>query len=170
MLQLAIARSRSTRVDSPSAATTVGAMRIRGPYSREQIDAHLRDTAVPLRLACASESGHPLVLSLWFVWRDGALWCATSPGARVVRLLRREPRCGFEVARDAPPYCGVRGQGVAELVPERGGEILEALVDRYLGTRESHFARWLLRRRDDEMAIRIAPARLTSWDFRARMG
>jgi nitroimidazol reductase NimA-like FMN-containing flavoprotein (pyridoxamine 5'-phosphate oxidase superfamily) len=144
-------------------------MRIQGPFSAAAIEAHLREAVIPLRLGVVSESGHPLVLSLWFVWRDGALWCATAPDARVIRLLRRDPRCGFEVAREAPPYCGVRGQGVAELVPERGGEILEALIDRYLGTRDSSFARWLLGRRDDEVAIRIAPERITSWDFRARM-
>ena len=145
-------------------------MRLRGPFALERIQSHLADTVVPLRLACADTDGHPLVLSLWFTWREDALWCATAPHARLVRLLQRDPRCGFEVARDAPPYCGVRGQGVAELVPERGAEILAALVDRYLGTRESPFARWLLRRSANEMAIRIAPARITSWDFASRMG
>ena len=50
-----------------------------------------------------------------------------------------------------------------------GGSILEALVDRYVGTRESGFARWLLSRRDDEMAIRIAPTKVSSWDFARRM-
>ena len=141
----------------------------RGPFSSEQIDRHLRETVIPLRLACLDPGGGPLVLSLWYVWRDGAFWCATSPRARVVELLGEEPRCGFEIARDVPPYRGVRGQGLAELVPEQGGAILEALVDRYVGTRESRFARWLLSRRNDEMAIRIFPTILSSWDFARRM-
>ena len=50
-------------------------MRRQGPFSREQIDAHLHEAVVPLRLACADAVGHPLVLSLWFLWSDGALWC-----------------------------------------------------------------------------------------------
>jgi nitroimidazol reductase NimA-like FMN-containing flavoprotein (pyridoxamine 5'-phosphate oxidase superfamily) len=144
-------------------------MRIAGPWSVAQVEGHLRDTIVPLRLACTTPSGHPLLLSLWFLWREGAIWCATSPRARVVSLLRRDPRCSFEVARDAPPYRGVRGSGRAEILPARGGEILAALVDRYLGTRESRFARWLLRRSGAEVAIRIAPARFASWDFTERM-
>lgn len=144
-------------------------MERRGAFSREQIDLHLRETAIPLRLACVDPDGSPLVLSLWYLWRDDFIWCATSPSARVVTLLRDESRCGFEVARDAPPYRGVRGQGRAELMPEMGGAILEALVDRYVGTRESGFARWLLSRRDDEMAIRIAPTNVSSWDFARRM-
>ena len=144
-------------------------MEHRGPFSSEQVEGHFRETVIPIRLACVDSDGSPLVLSLWYLWRDGALWCATSPGARVVELLRKQPRCGFEVARDAPPYRGVRGQGLAELVPEQGAAILEALVDRYVGTRESSFARWLISRRDDEMAIRILPTHLSSWDFARRM-
>lgn len=141
----------------------------RGAFTNEDIDAHLRETVIPLRLACIGAGGGPLVMSLWYLWRDGALWCATSPRARIVARLRAEPRCGFEVARDSPPYRGVRGTGRVELVPEKGGEILAALVDRYVATRDSRFARWLLARQDDEMALRIVPTRLSSWDFSGRM-
>lgn len=141
-----------------------------GPWSRAEVEAHLRDTVIPLRLACVSAEGHPRVLSLWYLWRDGALWCATAPGAKVLAWIEAEPRCGFEVARDEPPYRGVRGRGHAQLDRARGGEILGALVDRYLGTRDSTFARWLLSRAADEVAIRICPESLASWDFTERMG
>ncbi len=144
-------------------------MKRTGPWSREAIDAHLTDTVIPLRLACATQSGHPHVLSLWYLWRDGALWCASGPDAQIIRWLRAEPRCGFEVARDQPPYQGVRGRGHASLDPTRGPEILGELVDRYLGTRDSEFARWLLARAEGEIAIRITPQRLSSWDFTERM-
>lgn len=135
----------------------------------ERIEAHLRETAIPLRLACATPSGHPQLLSLWYLWRDGALWCATSPGARVVRLVERDPRCGFEVAADAPPYRGVRGRGSATLYRTRGAEVLGALLDRYQGGRDTKLARWLLARAASEVAIRIEPLALASWDFSARM-
>jgi hypothetical protein len=144
-------------------------MKITGPWPRERIDAHLESTIVPLRLAYASASGHPQLLSLWFVWHEGAIWCATSSRARLVTRLSGEPRCGFEVAPDAPPYHGVRGRGVASIESACGGEILGLLVDRYLGTRESPFARWLFARAATEVAIRIEPSSFASWDFSARM-
>ncbi|MCL4686917.1 pyridoxamine 5'-phosphate oxidase family protein [Myxococcota bacterium] len=144
-------------------------MKHTGPWSRARIDAHLERTVIPVRLACATQAGHPHVLSLWYLWRDGAVWCASGADAQVIRWLRAEPRCGFEVARDDPPYHGVRGRGHASLDPARGPELLGELVDRYLGTRASGFARWLLSRADDEIAIRITPQRLLSWDFTERM-
>lgn len=144
-------------------------MKCSGPWSLERIDAHLRETAVPLRLACATPSGHPQLLSLWFLWQDGALWCATSRRARVVRLVERDARIGFEVAADAPPYRGVRGRGLATIDEGRGAEVLGLLLDRYQGGRETKLARWLLARAASEVAIRIEPIALASWDFSARM-
>lgn len=144
-------------------------MKPTGPWSMAQVRTHLEATVVPLRLAVASSTGHPRVVSLWYLWREDALYCATTDRSRVVRWLRRDPRCGFEVARDAPPYRGVRGSGRAELVPAQGEAILGLLLDRYLGGREAPLARWLLSRAAREVALRITPERLSSWDFTERM-
>jgi len=43
------------------------------------------------------------------------------------------------------------------------------LLDRYLGSRDSGFATWLIERASTEVAIRIEPTWLTSWDFSKRM-
>jgi nitroimidazol reductase NimA-like FMN-containing flavoprotein (pyridoxamine 5'-phosphate oxidase superfamily) len=142
---------------------------IRGPYTFEQVERHLQDTVVPVRLACLTASGSPLVRSLWFLYRDGALWCASRPRACVVHHLQRDARCAFEVARDAPPYRGVRGQGRARVMPGEGGRLLAELVARYLGTTDSRLARRLLAGAADEVAIRITPTRLVSWDYTERM-
>jgi Pyridoxamine 5'-phosphate oxidase len=127
------------------------------------------DTVVPVRLACLTASGWPLVLSLWFLYRDRALWCASRPGARVVAHLERDARCAFEVARDTPPYRGVRGQARATVVRGEGDRLLGELIDRYLGGRASPLARRLLAGAADEVAIRVVPTRLISWDYASRM-
>ena len=110
-----------------------------------------------------------MLVSLWFVPEHDRLWCATQRGARVAALLARDPRCAFEIAPDAPPYRGVRGQALASLHPERGAELLGLVIDRYLGNRSSRFARWLLARADSETAIALEPRSFTSWDYRERM-
>ena len=42
---------------------------------------------MPLRLACVSGNGSPLVCSLWYLYDDGALWCAMHRSARLAALL-----------------------------------------------------------------------------------
>lgn len=48
-------------------------------------------------------------------------------------------------------------------------EVLRALIARYYGSEDSELARWLLSRSDAEVAIRIEPIRMSSWDYRKRM-
>ena len=142
--------------------------RITGPWGEDRIEDHLRSTVIPLRLATSGRTG-PTVQSLWFTWADGRLWCATQQDALVVQRLRADPQCGFEVARDEPPYAGVRGIGEVELIDDRGAEVLRTLIQRYLGGGSPDLARWLLSRADNETALAIRPRRLSSWDFSARM-
>ena len=101
---------------------------------------------------------------------EGTLWCATQKTAHIVTCLGQDARCGFEIAPEAPPYRGVRGQSRATLHEDLGEPILLRLIDRYVGNRESNFARWLIKRADKEVAIRIEPTWITSWDFSGRMG
>jgi nitroimidazol reductase NimA-like FMN-containing flavoprotein (pyridoxamine 5'-phosphate oxidase superfamily) len=145
-------------------------MRRKGPWSTEQIERFLEESRAPIRLACNGASGHPVLASLWFVPLDGKLWCATQRTASVVSHLSRDPRCAFEVSVESPPYCGVRGQGLATLHDDRGEEILRVLIDRYLGDSTSRLARFLLARVEHETAIAIEPQTLVSWDYQERMG
>lgn len=130
---------------------------------------YLAAARIPLRLACHDAAGWPRVLSLWYLVEGGRLWCATPAHAHVVRMLERDPRCGFEVATNEPPYRGVRGEGRARIDRERGHVVLRGLVQRYLGSEETPFSRWLLGRREPEVAIEIEILRLGGWDFTRRM-
>ena len=140
-----------------------------GFQTDDQINAFIAQARIPLRLAVLDGTGCPIVLSLWFLQEDGAFWCATKADAQVIRYLTARPRCGFEIAGDTPPYRGVRGKGTATLHPERGAEILERLLDRYAILPGSRLASMLLAKADQEVAIRIVPQRLSSWDFSRRM-
>jgi hypothetical protein len=135
------------------------------PHSAAYLDA----IRIPLRLSCVTQSGWPYVLSLWYLHNAGRLYCATLETARVVDYLRREARCGFEVAADQPPYCGVRGRALAEIDPALGPDVLGRLIDRYLGSRDNNLARWLLARSQDEVAIVLAPVQVFTWNYQQRM-
>jgi hypothetical protein len=141
---------------------------VSGPWSADEVGRWLTGARIPVRLAVLGGSG-PIVLSLWYRFVDGELWCATGADADVVAHVQRDPRVGFEVGPDVPPYRGVRGSGRVEVVPSRGLETLEVLLDRYLDAPNAELAAWLRDGADDEVALRIHDLHVTSWDFSRRM-
>jgi hypothetical protein len=144
-------------------------MKIKGPWTTQQVGSYLAETIIPARIAVLTPSGSPLVLSLWFLPRDGAIWCACNKRARAIELLREDPRCGFEIASEIPPYRGVRGQGKAVLDSAEGPAVLAELLSRYRIHSGSKLAMLLNKEAANEVAIRIDPDWMTSWDFSARM-
>ena len=143
--------------------------RYAGPWNAEAVSLFLDETAVPIRLAAVAPSGWPIIVSLWFL-RDGdSLVCATQRAASVVATLAAEGRCAFEVSVNDPPYRGVRGRATVSLEPDRDLLVLRRLVERYLGSADGTFATWLLGRETPEVAIRLIPTEVTSWDFSSRM-
>jgi len=142
----------------------------KGPWSAEQINQFLQDSVYPLRLACVGADGFPRVVSVWYHYVEGQFVCVSHRASQLVAMLRDSDKVGFEVAPNQPPYCGVRGQGLASLSNEGAGEALEGLLQRYLGGTESRLGNWLLSRRDEEVLITITPQRIFSWDYRERMG
>lgn len=135
----------------------------------EQHSDYLMSARLPIRISCRTISGWPVVLSLWYLYRNGLIYCATKESARIVTYLKNEPRCGFEIAGDLPPYCGIRGQARAAVVPELGAEILEALLIRYVGNSDNKLAKQLLKEAEKEVALVLDPINCHSWDFSKRM-
>jgi hypothetical protein len=140
-----------------------------GPWSTNTIEQYLRDTVVPIRLASMEPGGCPVVLSLWYLYEEGTIWCATQRTAHVVKRLEREPRCGFEIAADRIPYRGIRGRAEATIDLGSGATILTRLIKRYLGGTESQLATRLLARAESEVALRLDALRVSTWDFTERM-
>ena len=140
----------------------------RSAWDAEQIGGYLAAQRTPLRLSVVHRDA-PLICSLWYLYEDGRLWCATQADALVARAVATESACGFEVANNDPPYRGIRGQGRVRLHEQGGLEMLERLVRRYLGATDTGFARWLLNRDDLEVALSIEPDWITAWDYSARM-
>jgi len=144
-------------------------MKINGPMSLADIEEHLTITNLPLRLAANSPAGWPMVVSLWYIYDAGTLFCATKRQARIAKSIAQSSRCAFEVARETAPYFGVRGQGVASISSENAHEMLERLADRYVSKDKAQFKKWLLKSSEDEVVINIRPVAFHSWDYRKRM-
>jgi len=138
-----------------------------GPWDPAEVAEYLDAAVIPIRLATQGDE-YPIVQSLWYLRADDVLWCCTQEDSVLARRLGREPRCGFEIAEEDPPYRGVRGTGHATLHREQASTVLDRLIDRY-GQSDTALARWLASRVATEVAVRIEPVALWCWDYSARM-
>ena len=136
---------------------------------KRNYDQMISDTKIPIRLAYTNNDGIPSVLSLWFVQIDEKIYCATQKSAKIVQYLKKNPVCGFEIAADKPPYKGVRGNGSAKIIDDMGKDVLEILMKKYLGEKESGLSKFLKKNSHNEVAIEITPQNLFYYDYSARM-
>jgi len=135
----------------------------------KKIDEIISDKKIPIRLAYIKPNGIPSVLSLWYIEVNGKIYCATQKSAKIISYLEKNPLCGFEIAADKPPYKGTRGQGIANIVKERGNEILDLLIEKYLGEKESRLSNFLKKNSPSEVAIEITPTKIINYDYTKRM-
>jgi hypothetical protein len=141
--------------------------------SASELDEFLGDQRT-CRLATLSPSG-PHVSPVWFVWHGGALWVYSLTRSQRWADLQRDPRVAV-VVDDGHHYAelhGVELEGQAAVVgpvPRTGGEpetpeIRELAEPERLMARKYSGSEQLTH--DGRHAwLRIAPEKITSWDFR----
>ena len=137
-------------------------------YSKE-IDKFILDPKIPIRLSFIKSNGVPAVISLWYVCKDGKIYCATQKTAKIVSYLQKNPLCGFEIAADKPPYKGIRGEGTVQILNETGECVLDLLIDKYLGEKESTLSEFLKSNSKTEVALQITPQKIFNYDYSKRM-
>ena len=143
-------------------------LRSNSAWNAGEVESYLAASRNPLRLSVSSEDC-PLIVPLWFMHDDAGFWCATKRHSFIARTIGSSAACGFDISDNTMPYRGVRGQGRVMIVEDDGERVLHALVDRYLPSSESDFARWLQAGVINEVAILIRPEWMTAWDFSQRM-
>ncbi len=129
----------------------------------------LNEQKIPIRISVLNESNWPSILSLWYYHKEDRFYCATINTALVVKYLEKNNKCAFEISTEKPPYKGIRGQGIATLNYDKGGDVLKVLLEKYEIKKNSQLEKFLLSRIEDEIAIEIKPTKLFSWDYSKRM-
>ena len=127
------------------------------------------DTKIPIRIGFIKSNGYPSIISLWYIDIDGKIYCATQKTAKIIQYLETNPSCGFEIASDQPPYKGSRGEGIVKIIPSKGPEILNLLIKKYLGEKESTLSKFLRGHSQNEIAIEIIPTKIFHYDYSKRM-
>ena len=127
------------------------------------------DTKIPIRLGFIKPNGSPSIISLWYIDMNGKIYCATQKTAKILHYLENQPICGFEISADQPPYKGSRGEGIVKIMPTKGPEILNILIKKYLGEKESTLSKFLRVHSKNEIAIEITPTKIFHYDYSKRM-
>ena len=135
----------------------------------QEIDKFISDSKIPIRIAFMKSTNAPSVISLWYVCKDGKIYCAAQKTAKIVSYLEKNPVCGFEIAADKPPYKGMRGEGTARILNETGAHVLYLLMEKYLGEKESKLSKLLRDNSKTEVAIEITPQKIFHYDYTKRM-
>ena len=135
----------------------------------EEINKFIPDLKIPIRVGFIKSNDVPAVISLWYVCNDGKIYCASQKTAKIVSYLKKNPLCGFEIAADKPPYKGMRGEGTARILNETGVYVLDLLIEKYLGEKESTLSKLLRNNSKTEVAIEITPQKIFHYDYSKRM-
>jgi nitroimidazol reductase NimA-like FMN-containing flavoprotein (pyridoxamine 5'-phosphate oxidase superfamily) len=134
-----------------------------------EIDKFIPDSKIPIRIGFIKGNCTPAVVSLWYVCKDGKIYCATQKTAKIVSHLQKNPICGFEIAADKPPYKGIRGEGTVQILNETGAYVLDLLMEKYLKGKESTLSKLLRNNSKTEVAIEITPQKVFHYDYSKRM-
>ena len=124
---------------------------------------------IPIRIAFMNSNKDPEVISLWYACINGKIFCATQKSAKIIKYLKENPICGFEIAADSPPYKGLRGKGIVKILENNGKKILRILMDKYLDDKESKLSQFLEDNSKTEVAIEITPKKIINYDYSQRM-
>ncbi len=117
--------------------------------------------------------GFPDPVPMWFTYDEGVVWMRTYGASQKVRNLERDPRCAV-LAEAGERYAELRGvqlTGAAELShdEDRICRIVADLMVKYEGLDPAHrdaAAEAYRPRAAKQVAIRISPEHVTSWDHR----
>ncbi|WP_295871216.1 pyridoxamine 5'-phosphate oxidase family protein [uncultured Zhongshania sp.] len=131
--------------------------------------AFLKEQRSPLRLAVIDSDGFPIVCSLWYIVDGEQILCASHASAKIIRVLKNNPHCAFDVSVNNSPYRGARGKAIATLAKDSNGLVLTKLIDRYVGDSQPSLKKWLLSRSADEYVIKLETKTLSGWDYGDRM-
>jgi len=138
-------------------------------FDSKKSDSNLNDIKIPIRIACNTPMGYPIVVSLWYTMLHGKIYCATKRNAKIITYLKNNPQVGFEIAADKPPYRGIRGHGKVKIIEDIGKDILEILIEKYLGNKISTLSKFLRNNLENEIAIEITYDKLLTYDYSKRM-
>lgn len=128
----------------------------------------LHSMQVPCVLSTLRRDGHPITSSTWYGFSpEGDLIIATPAARNKARNVGRDPRISILVDTRERPYSGVAIEGFGEILPDPQSLLLQAIVERYLGSEQAAQMRARLDTQEERVIIRLRPQRVRQWGIEA---
>jgi PPOX class probable F420-dependent enzyme len=135
--------------------------------------AELLDAERVVVVSSLGPRGWPHSMPMWFLVRDGEIWCWTYAKSQKVRNLERDPRATLliETGTEYTELRGIQIEAEAELIRdvERVAEFGSDLAVRYtdgIEAVEGDAAKALEAQAAKRVAIRFRAVRTATWDHR----
>lgn len=129
------------------------------------VRAFLEGMQVPCVLSTLRKDGAPITSATLFGFWGESIIVSTPARGNKARNVRRDPRLSFIVDTRERPYQGVAIEGTGELVFDSTGELLQLIVERYLGPQRPEDIHARLASRGERVIVRILPDRVRPWGF-----
>ena len=116
-------------------------------WTLDAMETFLHGAVIPIRIAVL-DGQFPLICSIWFYFDSSTkqFVCASHERSKLIRVLKKVDRCGFEIATNDSPYRGIRGKAVASLSRTNVDVSLNRLVYLDLVSTNACLGQWLLSR------------------------
>jgi Pyridoxamine 5'-phosphate oxidase len=131
------------------------------------VDRDLLDAAAAAVLLVYRADGSALTSPVWFRADSDAVEIVIAEGDAKLARLRADPRCVFMAFETAPPFRGLRIEGIATLSDEGLREARLEIASRYLGEAEGR--RYVEQRTKPGLVVRLPLADARSWDLRSTL-
>lgn len=138
-------------------------------WNDSEVEDFLLAQKTPMRLAVMDNDNYPMICSVWHQYHENKIYAVSHKNSKLVRKLRDQPHCAFEISSNEPPYKGVRGQADCVITEVECDEKLHILLDKFLGNDYKQLRDFLAARSADERVIELTPKKITAWDFSHRM-
>lgn len=135
-----------------------------GKMNQEEIEAFL-GTDVLCRMACHEDEGWPVVVPVWFQYKDGGYYIIPRERSAWATFLKNDPRCFLDM--DESPSLRkvlVKGEAVCIEEPCVGGKwvaIAEEMSIRYLGPNGPKYLEPTLN--EPRWLFFVKPVKTTTW-------
>lgn len=144
-----------------------------GGLNNQEIDDFLAEPWLA-RLACLKPDGRPYVVPVWYHWDGEAFWLVARKKSEWALFIANDPRVSLVVDEPDPPIRKVICEGLAEVVEEPVGPILdngqssiwnrigsEHTGPRYLGEKSSEYRSSV--NTEPCWTFKICPEKLVTW-------